>query len=378
MKTLPSVLVCEDDVLFQYAVQEALRDRYECVFACNGDEALEILRKSPIKLVLLDIQMRTPNEGLHYLPKLLEIDPDLSVIISSQFRDFGRMREAMVFGAIDYVPKDFDTSELLHSLDRAVERQKIVRRNQQHNFEARCEQRNYPFVGTSAWANGLRGTIEKVRRGHANVVITGETGTGKEIVARQLRKSLPNGTLEPFVAVDSATIQSSTAESALFGHERGAFTGADRMTKGYFEEAEGGVIYFDEISNMPLEIQAKLLRVLQEKEVRRLGSNKVIQLNFRVICASNKDLKTLCENGKFKEDLYQRLNVLPIRVIPLRERPSEIPGLLDHFSEKFHSPFGRLRFTPEAIEVLSAYSWPGNIRELSNLVYCLRTKSSDR
>src|SRR6185295_4562387 len=164
----------------------------------------------------------------------------------------------------------------------------------------------------------LRKTIDKLAASNANVLITGETGTGKEVVARQLRRKLSDGSLAPFVSVDSATIQSSTAESLLFGHEKGAFTGAEKMTKGIFEEANGGVVYFDEIGNMPLDIQAKLLRVLQEKEISRLGSSKSIQLDFRVVCATNRDLDEMARAGQFKPDLLQRLNVLPVQLTPLR------------------------------------------------------------
>jgi DNA-binding NtrC family response regulator len=219
----------------------------------------------------------------------------------------------------------------------------------------------------------LKRIIEKIRQSPVSVVITGETGTGKELVARQLRPLSEQGDFAPFIAIDSATIQSSTAESILFGHEKGAFTGAEKLNKGIFEEAHDGVVYFDEIANMPLDIQAKLLRVLQEKEVSRLGSTKVIQLHFRTICATNCDLEKLAREGQFKYDLLQRLNVIPIHLPPLRERTEDIPLLIQHMTRKNPSPIGELQFTPEALELLKAYSWPGNIRELSNLVAYLST-----
>ncbi|MBI2712432.1 MAG: sigma-54-dependent Fis family transcriptional regulator [Bdellovibrio sp.] len=375
MAHLPNVLICDDESLFHFAVKENLKGRYHCLSAFDGDQALEILKAQRIQVLLLDIKMRTAREGLTYLPRFLEADPDLSVIICSQFRDFAVAREAMVSGAVDYLPKDSEPGEFVFSVERAIERQGLVKRTNQQNMEAIKLQKQFSLIGQSAWAVSLRTKIEKIRRGLGNVVITGETGTGKELVARQLRKTLPDGTLEPFIAVDSSTIQSSTAESSLFGYERGAFTGADRVSKGLFEAADGGVIYFDEIANMPLEIQAKLLRVIQEKEIRRLGSNKTISLNFRVVCATNKDLGELCEMGLFKDDLYQRLNVLPLRILPLRERTEEIPLLLDHFSHQYPSAAGVLKFNDETLQILMAYSWPGNVRELGNLVCLLATLS---
>ena len=209
----------------------------------------------------------------------------------------------------------------------------------------------------------------------APVIIFGETGTGKEVIARNLRKNFEDGTLEPFVAVDSGTIQSSVAESMLFGYEKGAFTGAEKATRGFFEEADGGCIYFDEIANMPLEIQNKLLRVFQEKEVLRIGSSKPISLDFRVICATNQNLDSLAKQGKFKEDLLQRLNVLQIQIPPLRERTEDIPLLLEYFSEVLRNGLPKLIFLPETLAVIQQYPFPGNIRELSNLVLYLYSMS---
>lgn len=190
-----------------------------------------------------------------------------------------------------------------------------------------------------------------------------------------IRGTDESGALVPFVAIDSSTIQSSTAESILFGHEKGAFTGAERTTKGVFEEADGGIVYFDEIANMSLEIQSKLLRVLQEKEIARLGSSKLIPLQFRVISATNLDLEEMCSKGRFKDDLYQRLCVVPLKVPPLRERREDIPLLLKHFSNIHRHPAGPLTFTSEAIEILTRYNWPGNVRELVNLIAYLSVMS---
>ena len=296
---MPLILICDDDKTFHLAVKHSLKGKYECRSAYNGDEALAIVRAQKIDLVLLDIQMRTPDEGLVYIPRLKDADPDLMIVMASGTTDFRTVRDAIRLGAVDYIPKSFDPDDLEHTLELVLQRRALERKNDRLNFEAVASLRKQVLVGESTPARELRKKIERMRASPANVVITGETGTGKEVVARLLRKTLPDGSLEPFVAVDSATIQGSTAESQLFGHERGAFTGAEKMSKGVFEEADGGVVYFDEIANMPLEIQAKLLRVLQEKEITRLGSPKTIALEFRVICATNRNLDELVREGKF-------------------------------------------------------------------------------
>lgn len=368
--TLPQLLICDDDSLFHLAVKQAVKGKFQCRTAYNVDEALVVVKNNPIDLVLLDVEMRTPDEGLRGIPKLLETDPDLAIVMSSGRKDFETVREAMRSGASDYVPKDFLPEDLIHVLTRAGERRALLQRHEQQNFEVAQQQRQHVMIGESKSIVALRKTIDRMRQSPANIVIFGETGTGKEVVARQLRATMPDGTLAPFVAVDSSTIQSSTAESLLFGHEKGAFTGADRSTKGIFEEAHGGIVYFDEIANMSLDIQAKLLRVIQEKEFVRLGSSRTIQSDFRVVCATNRNLEEMCKQGLFKDDLWQRLNVLPIELVPLRDRAEDIPLLVGHFLKKQPR---QLRFADEVIDILKAYAWPGNIRELVNLVAYVAT-----
>ncbi len=374
MKAMPQVLICDDDRTFHLAVKHSLKGRFDCKSAYDTAEAFAILAKQKMDVLMLDIQMRTPTEGLDALPKIRDSEPDLAIVMTSGLTDFPTVREALRRGANDYIPKDFNPDDLDHTLESLLERRKISKRAEQRNFEVAARDRSLPLIGQSPAIQALRKTIDKVRNSPANVLITGETGTGKEVVARQLRGRLEDNTLAPFVAVDSATIQGSTAESALFGHEKGAFTGAERQTKGVFEEADGGIVYFDELGNMPLNIQAKLLRAIQEKEVVRLGSSKPIQLDFRVVCATNRDLEIMIRGGEFKDDLYQRLNVLPIHLPPLRERREDIPLLLNHFAERqSHGPDDRLEFSEAAIEVLSHHTWAGNIRELQNLVAYLAT-----
>ena len=367
MNTTPQILICDDDQLFHVSVKHSLKGRADCRSAMNGDEALLIIKNHRIDLLLLDIHMRNTNEGLQYIPKFKNADPDMSIVIASGSSDFKTVREAMRLGAMDYVHKGSAEDELYHAIQRVLEQRKLQRMSQQRSFEVSESQRKQQLIGSSQSAVALRRSIDRVRGSPANVLITGETGTGKEIVARQLRRMLPDGTPEPFVAVDSSTIQSSTAESILFGHEKGAFTGAEKSVKGIFEEADGGVVYFDEIANMPLEIQGKLLRVLQEKEICRLGSTRSMKLEFRVLAATNRDLEELCKTGQFKYDLFQRLSVLPLAIPPLRERQEDIPALLNHFAA-MHAPGRALGFTREAVDLLGAHTWPGNIRELANVV----------
>ncbi len=365
------ILICDDDASFQLAVKHLLKSKHECRTAYNADEALAVIRNHPIDVLLLDVQMRTPDEGLKYLPALRDADPRLAIVMSTANRDFATVREAMRLGANDFVPKDFDPEELIHTIDRVLERRRLAKRNEQQDFEASEYQKRHVMIGESAAMKEIGKLVERYRASRAPVLITGETGTGKELVARQLRERLPDGSLAPFVAVDSSTIQSALAESLLFGHEKGAFTGAERATAGVFEQADGGSVYFDEIGNMPMEIQSKLLRVLQEKEITRLGSTRAQKLDFRVIAATNLDLEAAAREGRFKPDLLQRLNVLPIALAPLRSRAEDVPALLAHFAPT-------LEFTEDAVSALRGYAWPGNVRELGNLCsQLLATAESD-
>jgi two-component system response regulator HydG len=373
---LPKLLLCDDDKTFQLAVRHALKNGFEVQSAYNPDEAFAMIRNRKFDILLLDVQMRTPRDGLDAIQKIREIDSDLSIVMLSGLKDFNVVREALVCGATDYLVKDFDPEELSHSLNRILERKRLICREEQQNYEcARSHEQNV-LIGESPCINALRRLIEKIRNSDANILIFGETGTGKEVVARQLRGRLPNGTLAPFVAIDSATIHGNTAESILFGHEKGAFTGADKTKKGIFEEANGGTVYFDEIANMSLEIQAKLLRVIQEKEVTRMGSSRSIALEFRVIAATNRDLEEMSKLRLFKDDLLQRLNVIPITLEPLRNRREDIQPLLDHFLKR-HSKNASFQLTDSAIEAFKQYDWPGNVRELSNVISFL-IATSDR
>lgn len=372
----PSVLVCDDDPLFKIQLKRSLEDRYEVFTAEHCDEAIDLLRSRYFNLFVLDINIRTPLEGLEFLPGILKSFPDLPVIVSSSSKDFNTVRNAIQLGAQDFLNKDQGLEELGFAIERVLSKNRLIRRFGQMEAELKIQNKNL-LIGESPPMLQLKSMIHKAKRGKANVLITGETGTGKEVVAKQFRETLQDGSLCPFVSIDSATIQSSMAESILFGHEKGAFTGADKMRRGLFEEANGGIIYFDELANMPIEIQAKLLRVVQEKEVTRLGSGRPIPLDFRIVAATNQDLEELSAKGGFKFDLYQRISVIPIQLPPLRERKEDIPLLIAYFSDKIqtegHLP--QLMFSSEATQALCQYSWPGNIRELENVLNYLATFS---
>ena len=324
MHRLPQLLICDDDSNFHVAIKHSLKGRYECRSAHNADEAILLLQKGPVDILLMDIEIRSRDEGILAIPRIREQDPDVSIVMSSGRTDFEAVRESMRLGAVDYVPKDSDPRELLHVLSRVQERRSLARSRDQQASEVSQQQRQHVMIGQSPPIDSLRRIIQRVKASPANVVIHGQTGTGKEVVARQLRATLANGTLAPFVAVDSSTIQSTMAESLLFGHQKGAFTGAERAVKGIFEEADGGIVYFDEIANMPMEIQAKLLRVIQEREFVRIGSSRLISSEFRVICATNQDLDGAGPGRQIQRRLAAAAKRPADQAAPLRERAQDI------------------------------------------------------
>ena len=376
-KNLPKILICDDDRNIHSAIKSALANEYEFKSAYHGDEALAVLKNQTIDLVLMDMQMRTDQEGLETIPKVLEIQPEIIIVFFSGRTDFNSVRSAMKGGAYDYVPKDAGPDELRHTFSKALEYKKLKSQKKQATHEIKASFKNKVLIGASTGIEKVRKQIERAKLSSAPLIIFGETGTGKEVVARLLRKSNLDGTLEPFVAIDSGTFQSSVSESVLFGYEKGAFTGADKTTRGLFEEANEGVIYFDELANMPLEIQNKLLRVIQEKEILRIGATRPISLDFRIICATNQDLEKMIAQGRFKDDLFQRMNVLQIQIPPLRERSEDIPLLLEHYANSMANGLPVIRFLPETVAILQNYSFPGNVRELMNLVQYLYAMSDE-
>ena len=372
-KSKSKILICDDNQNIHLAIKSSFAATYDIKSAYSSEEAQIILKKNQVDLVLLDMEIEHARSGIDLIPKIKSLNEDIKIIMFSGDRSFESVKSALLLGANDYILKDAGREELEHVLEKALGHQLSERRNQQSQFELKKHHSSHEMIGNSSGIQKIRKQVEKARNSPAPVLIFGETGTGKEVIARSLRKTNPDGSLEPFIAVDSSTIQSSVAESMLFGYEKGAFTGAEKTTRGLFEEANGGTIYFDELANMPLEIQNKLLRVVQEKEIMKMGSSRPVSLDFRIICATNQNLEELVKQGKFKEDLYQRLCVLQIDAIPLRDRTEDLQPLLEHFSDKLKNTENQLVFLPETIETLKRYSWPGNVRELYNLVLYLYT-----
>jgi two-component system nitrogen regulation response regulator GlnG len=353
----PTVLICEDDDVEQASLRHTLAALYDLHFFKEGASLLAAVRADQPSAVILDIALRQRREGLAILAELRSLCPDVPVLMHSANADYETIMHAMRRGATDYVAKDAPAGELQSQLALAIRRANTA--------TYRCPD-DGELVGTSDAIGQLRQMISRLRDFPGNVIILGESGVGKEVVVRQLRRSLPSGELEPWVDVDSATIQGNMAESMLFGHEKGAFTGADTRHTGLFEQANGGVIYFDEVANMSVDVQAKLLRVLQEKRVLRVGSSRSIPLSFRVVAATNRNLKHLSRRGAFRFDLLARLDVFSIEIPSLRMRRDDIAPLTRHFL-RLHGGNDKT-LSDATLALLLAYDWPGNVRELSNVV----------
>ncbi|MCM0606731.1 MAG: sigma-54-dependent Fis family transcriptional regulator [Xanthomonadaceae bacterium] len=367
MNNIPQILIADDDSIIHMSMDViAEKQGWKLTHTSLPKQTLEKVNNEIFDLIILDIHFGHKKAGLEVLKSLQKSSPLTPVIMLSGENEFSFIKEALKLGAEDYIIKGDEEEKLVHSIGQVLKTKKLSDQSLAHSRELIHRDEAHQLVGETVVVQELRKTIDKLRNKRINILIYGETGTGKEIVARGLR-ARSGDELEPFVAIDSATILSSTAESSLFGHEKGAFTGAEQSKTGLFEEARDGTIYFDEVSNMPLEIQSKLMRVLQEKEIRKLGSNQTIKLDFRVIAATNKDLTELSKKGEFKDDLFQRLNVVPITIPPLRDRANDVPLLISRAFLKAGSP--QFNISEDAITLLKVYPWPGNVRELVHLVH---------
>jgi len=363
-----TLLIVDDEKSLRDSLRMLLQDTYNLVFAVTGKEAIRGIKKACPDLVLLDI--RLPEiDGLEVLSQIKSMEPDLEVIMITAMNTVGSAVEAMKRGAYDYLTKPFDIEAVTAIIAKALD----ARRLKKENIFLKGEiERKYQFekiVGRSPAMKEIFNLIGQVARSDSTVLIYGESGTGKELVARAIHNLSERG-LKLFVPVNCAAIPEQLLESELFGHERGAFTGAFERKLGKFEIAEGGTLFLDEIASLPLTMQSKLLRVLQEREIERVGGVKTVPIDVRIISATNTDLKSAVAEDKFRKDLFFRLNIIPIEIPPLRERREDIPLLLEHFLGIYNREFGKkIRgFSREALEVLKNYSWPGNVRELQNLV----------
>ena len=366
---MESILIVDDEKNYLVVLKELLsEENYEVITAENALQALEIFKESDLDLVLTD--MRMPKiDGIELLENIRSINSEIPVIIMTAYATVEKAVKAMKKGAFDYVTKPFQNEELKITVRKAIDLYKLKRENLNLRHEV---SRKYQFgniIGKSPVMLKLYEMIEKVAGAKATVLITGETGTGKELVAKavhynSLRKN------NAFISVNCAAIPETLLESELFGHEKGSFTGAIAMRKGRFELADGGTIFLDEIAEMPPSLQAKLLRALQEMEFERVGGTKTLKIDVRVIAASNKDLKKEVEAGTMREDLYYRLNVVPLHLPPLRERPDDIPLLAAHFLQKYSQELGKggLEISPAVMRGLYTRSWPGNVRELEHVI----------
>ena len=341
---------------------------YSCQVAASGEEALALVEKENFKAVLTDLRM--PGlDGLELLARLKNIDADLVVVVVTAFATLETAIKAIKAGAYDYISKPFKEEEIVLVLEKALERSRLLDENRRLKKEIKERFDSSVFLGQSPAMQKVFEMIAKVSETKATVLITGESGTGKELAARSIHQNSPRRE-EPFVPVNCGAIPPNLVESELFGHVRGAFTGADKAKKGLVAEADGGTLFLDEIGELPLEMQVKLLRVLQEEELRRVGDVNSQKVDLRVVAATNRNLVEDIANGRFREDLYYRLNVISLVMPPLRERTEDIPILVNHFLEHIlvKNNLGPKKISPQAMRLLLLEKWTGNVRALRNAI----------
>lgn len=364
----PTLLLVDDEKNTREGLSRALRRNYRVILAESAMTALEILKEETPDAVLTDLKM-PGMDGMTLVRRILAKDPKPVCILLTAYGDVETAVEAMKAGAYDFLTKPVNLERLEVLLRRAIHSQKLEASNQRLQKELNTRYGLEQIIGQSANMEAVFDTIRQVAPSKATVLIQGESGTGKELVAHALHRLSPRAE-NPFVAVHCAALSDSLLESELFGHEKGSFTGANEMRKGRFELADGGTLFLDEIGEIEPATQIKLLRVLEERNFERVGGMNRIEVDTRLLAATNKDLWRMVEEGTFREDLFFRLNVVQITLPPLRDRRQDLPLLLKHFLNQFCEENGKELegFTPEALEALSRYSWPGNIRELRNVV----------
>ncbi|MFZ5651715.1 MAG: sigma-54-dependent transcriptional regulator [Bacillota bacterium] len=362
---IPKILVIDDEEHMCWALERAMKQEgYQVLTTTRGRAGLELIKEESPSLVILDLKM-PEMDGMEVLKKAKEMNPKLPVVMLTAHGTIETAIEAMKIGATDYLTKPFDLDEL-----KMVIRQNLVMSQlvSEVNFlRSELTKKYRKMIGESPAIKDVMFLIEKVSNSNATVLITGESGTGKEVAAVAIHQSSPRRD-HPFVPVNCAALPENLLESELFGHEKGAFTGALARKMGRFELADKGTLFLDEITEMPLNMQVKLLRVLQEKSFERVGGTETLNVDVRIIAASNRDINTAIEKGFFREDLYYRLNVIHIHLPPLRERKEDIPLLANYFLEKLRPTYLVNSITENAMKLLIKYNWPGNIRELQNVL----------
>ncbi len=362
------ILVVDDEANMRTSLRDILAaEGYEVILAAEGQAGLEAFDDS-IRLVITDMKMPGMN-GFELLGELHRRDPDLPVLMITAYGTMELAIQAMRSGAYDYITKPFDPEQILHDVRHIVDHYRKTKENIGLKRRLAQEFDVAQIVGASPQLNEILDIVRRVASTPSSVLIFGQSGTGKELVAKALHY-LGDRASQPFVIVNCAAIPDTLLESELFGHKRGSFTDAVADKKGRFEEADGGTIFLDEIGDMSLPLQSKILRVLQEREFTRIGETKPRRVNIRIVTATNRDLAEAIQKGEFREDLYFRINVISIRMPPLRERREDIPLLVEHFIRQYNYSIGKRikEITDDALEILMDYHWPGNIRELENLI----------
>jgi DNA-binding NtrC family response regulator len=364
-----NVLVVDDEKIMQESCCRVLeREGYTVSSADSGEAALEQCDRNSFDLVLLDLKMPGIG-GIEALKRLKEMDPAVTILIMTGYPSIETAVRAIKLGAYDYITKPFTPDTLRLAVSRVLERKTLIVENQHLRQQLRSKNETDTIIGESQIMRSIYELVRRTAPTDSTVLITGESGTGKELVARAIHNYSLREERE-FVTVDCSSLVETLLESELFGHVKGSFTGAIQAKYGSFELANGGSFFFDEVGNLSLDIQAKLLRVIQEKEIKPVGSEKTIRVDVRILAATNQDLKQAISKRTFREDLYYRLNVVPIHIPPLRERKEDIPLLVKHFLNKYNKKreIPVVRVEPETLKLLMNYSWPGNVRELENAI----------
>jgi two-component system response regulator AtoC len=363
------VLIVDDEENFRHMLSVILKkEGYDVEAASNGEEALQRMSLAPFDQILCDIRM-PKMDGIEFLNEVKKVGVDATIIMMSAYGTVDIAIEAIKLGAYDYISKPFKPDEIILTLKKAEERERLRKENELLRKEVKKEYSFENIISKNKAMQRIFEVIKKVAPYKSTILITGESGTGKELVARALHYNSDRAQ-NPFIAVNCGAIPENLLESELFGHAKGAFTDAIRTKKGLFEEADGGTLFLDEIGELPGQLQVKLLRVLQEGEIRRIGEAKPILVDVRIVAATVKDLAREVNEGRFRDDLYYRLNVLPIHIPPLRERKEDIPLLITHFIKKYSQGMNKniAGIDSRALESLMNYRWHGNVRELENTI----------
>ena len=365
---MQTILIVDDDKSIRYSLKRMLEENFSVLTAQNGDEALARVKESTPDLVIMDIKM-PGRSGIEVLKEIKLVDPKSLVILMTAYGTTETAIEAMKYGAFDYILKPFPIPQMKELVQKAITLRKLMKEGVSYASEPDQQKEEEQIIGSSPKMQEIYKVIGQVAPSDVTVLLRGESGTGKELMARAIyQHSLRSNQL--FLPINCAAIPDTLLESELFGHEKGAFTGASSRRIGKLEQCQGGTIFLDEIGDMSLSTQAKLLRILQEKSFERLGGRETIRVDIRFIVATNKDLEEAILKGEFREDLYYRLNVVSIKIPPLRERRGDIPALVSYFLRKFNRELKKrvVGITPGAMEKISFYGWPGNVRQLENVL----------